>query len=211
MRASIVTFVLAVVLVTSASASQGGFVSTLSTEQLQATGIATLTPAERDALNAQVAGELALARQGDVRGFAGTFSSRRKPAEFKASGLNRLTKEQLGALDDIVRALLAAGPVQRHIGRELTNEEVSRAHKRFETHGSVSYTIGGGGGRSFQGGTVSTVILYTQTGSTIGFSYSQFNGDPFLYYGGGYYDGSLSGIGAGRCGGFTRFGGHWRH
>ena len=175
-------------------AAGGGFISTLSAEQQASTGVTTLTEQERDVLNTQVASEVALARQGDVKGFAGTFSSRRSAEERKASGIDRLNEDQVAELDRLVATMLAAGPVEPRASRLLTSEQVSKAHKRFETHGSVSYTIGASsGGGSFQGGSVSTMLLDTKTGSSIEFTYSQFKGDPLALYGAGY----LYGTGAG--------------
>jgi len=193
---SLATILAAVVLVASPlRAATGGFSSTLSGEQQVATGIANLDDSQREALNDMVAAEVALARKGDTKGFSGTFSSRRTPEELSAAGLDRLSKEQLAEVDHLVEALIASGPVARHFSRQLTKEEVSTTRKRLEVHGALSYTIGGGsGGRSFQGGSISTVILDRETGTTLAFSYGQYDGDLPEYFGGGYYYGGPVGF-----------------
>lgn len=169
-------------------AAQGGFTATLSAEQRAATGVALLTDDERSELNAIVAAEVALARQGDVAGFAGTFSSRRSDEERAAAGLAKLSPEEIAELDRLVAALIAAGPtVTNAPGRVMVSEGTQR--DRLEVHGEVSYTMGwASGGRSFQGGSMTTTIFDRKTGSSVSFTYGRFDGDFFPAYGCRYRD-----------------------
>lgn len=205
MRTPLLPTVLAVLVVMAAPlrATEGGFTATLSKEQVASTGIAGLSADEQVALDALVAGEVALARQGDIKGFSGTFSSRRSAEERTTAGLDRLKQPELAELDGLVAALIAAGPVTRDIPVRLKRDQVSTKRDRLEVHGEISLTYGrGSGGRSFQGGSLSTIIFDKKTGTTIGFTYGQYDGDLFPYYGrygdyyGGYYgDGPYGGRG----------------
>lgn len=168
--------------------SSGGFTATLSAEQQLETGVAGLTDAERDALNSLVAAEVALARQGEVSGFAGTFSSRRNDDERAATGIERMTADEVAGLDRLVAALIASGPSTRDIPVKLRREVSSPPKDRLEVHGEISFTYGrASGGRDFQGGSMTTTIFDTKTGSSLSFTYGQYEGDFLPYYGGRYY------------------------
>lgn len=163
-------------------AAQGGFTATLTAEQQRATGVASLTDDERAELNAIVASELALARQGDVAGFARSFSSRRSDEERAAAGLANLSAAELAELDRLIAALIAAGPTLKNMPRRVTVSE-GKQRDRLEVHGEMSYTIGGGsGGRSFQGGSMTTTIFDRKTGSSISLTYGRYEGDLFGAY-----------------------------
>jgi hypothetical protein len=163
-------------------AAEGGFTATLSKEQQTATGVASLTDDERASLNAIVAAEVALARQGDIAGFARSFSARRSDEERAATGLAKLSVEELAELDRLVAALIAAGPALKDVPRRVTVSEGTQKD-RLEVHGEVSYTVGwGSGGRSFQGGSMTTTVFDRKTGSSLSFTYGQYEGDLF----GGY-------------------------
>lgn len=75
------------------SAATGGFISTLTNEQQATAGLIRLSADEQTELNALVARDVSLARQGNVRAFAGTFLSRRHGDEAWLAGLDRLTAE----------------------------------------------------------------------------------------------------------------------
>lgn len=176
--------------VVSLRGAQGGFTATLSPDQQAAAGIAALTDAKRDLLNALIASEVALARQGEVSGFAGTFSSRRNDGERAAAGIEGMTAEQVAELDRLVAALIAAGPSTRDIPVKLKRDQTTKPRERLEVHGEISYTFGAAsGGREFHGGSMTTTIFDTKTGSSLSFTYGQFEGDLLPYHGRyGYHD-----------------------
>lgn len=173
-------------------AADGGFTATLSAEQQRATGVASLTDDERSALNAIVAAEVALARQGDIAGFARSFSARRNEEERAAAGLAKLSAAELAELDRLVAALIAAGPTLKNLPRRVTVSEGTQ-RERLEVHGEVSYTVGwGSGGRSFQGGSMTTTIFDRETGNSISFTYGRYDGDLFGAYDCRYRDLSVA-------------------
>lgn len=185
MRASIFAGMFATFLVLAAplGAVQGGFTATLSQEQQAAIGLGSLSADERAQLNAIVATEVALARQGDIAGFAGTFSSRRSDGELSSSGIAKLSVAEVAELDRLVEALIAAGPVQARVPKRVSVSEGAN-RDRLEVHGEISYTYGrSSDGRDFQGGSMSTVIFDRKTGTTVGFTYGQYEGDLYPYYG----------------------------
>lgn len=166
-----------------ALAAEGGFIATLSTEQQAAAGLNHLSADEQTTLNTFVAREVSLARQGNVKAFAGTFSSRRKPAETTAAGLDRLAPEQLAQLDQLVANAIAAGPTQPVLPQRLKAKDVTR-NDRLEIHGQVSLAYGwGSGGREMRAGSIYTEIYDKQTGTTLGIGYSQMSGDGWWGYG----------------------------
>lgn len=176
-----------------AAESMGGFTATLSSEQQSAAGLTRLSADEQTVLNTLVAREVSLARQGNVKAFAGTFSSRRKPAECATAGLDRLSPTEIAQLDLLVANAIAAGPAQPTMPRRLKPSDVAR-NDRLEIHGEVSVAYGWGGGREMRAGSVYTEIHDKDTGVTLGLGYSQFSGDgwwgcddPY------YYDDALAG------------------
>lgn len=165
----------------------GGFTATLSSEQQIAAGIARLSADEQTALNALVAREVSLARQGNVKAFAGTFSSRRQPAERAAAGLDRLVPAELEQLDLFVANAIAAGPARPTLPRRLKPTDVAR-NDRLEIHGEVTLAYGWGrGGRDMRAGSLYTEIHDKETGVTLGLGYSEFSGDGWWGYGDPYY------------------------
>jgi hypothetical protein len=184
-----VLLTLSLIAVAPLHAAMGGFTSTLTADQQSACGVASLTDAECEALNNLVAAEVALARQGGTAGFTGTFSSRRSANARTAAGIDRLSTEEIAELDRLVAAQIATGPHQRYTPRRFT-ESVTKPQDRLEIHGEVSFTYGwGSGGRDFKGGSLTTVILDKVTGTMLAFSYGQYEGDLFNYYGDRFYDG----------------------
>jgi hypothetical protein len=177
-------------------AAEGGFSATLSAEQLMATGVASLTEEERSTLNAIVAAEVALARQGDIAGFARSFSERRSDEEHASAGLAKLSAAELAELDRIVASLIAAGPALKNLPRRVTVSEGTQ-RDRLEVHGEISYTMGwASGGRNFQGGSMTTTIFDRETGNSISFSYGRYDGDLFGAYDCRYRDFPVSTTGS---------------
>ncbi len=131
----------------------------LAPEAQVAAGLGRISPVQLATLNEQIGRELALARAGDVRGFAGTFSGRRTPAERAAAGLDTLTEAERGRIDALVTTLLASPPAtfwpsQAASPRDRGVEPVS---ERPRIHGSVTAMYGwGSGGYSTYGGSLST-------------------------------------------------------
>ncbi|MBI2510783.1 MAG: hypothetical protein HYV96_02290 [Opitutae bacterium] len=167
----------------------GGFIVTLSSEQQSTAGLTHLSADEQTMINTLVAREVALARQGNVKAFAGTFSSRRKPAERAAAGLDRLSPAELEQLDLLVANAIAAGPAQATLPRRIKPSDVAR-NDRLEIHGEVTLAYGWGrGGRDMRAGSLYTEIYDKETGLTLGLGYSQFSGDGWWGYGDPYaYD-----------------------
>lgn len=197
-----------------AADSTGGFLVTLSLEQQAAAGLTRLNAEEQTALNTLVARELMLARQGNVRGFAGTFISRRKPAEMTQAGLDRLTPEEQARLNAYVATALASAPM-RPEPKPLTKKDVTSG-SRLQVHGRVSFAYGwGSGGRSFRGGSVYTDIYDPETGLSLGIGLSATSGNgwwPYCYdddyYGYDAYDRDLF-LGTQTPTPFTDFRGEW--
>lgn len=165
----------------------GGFIVTLSSEQQSAAGLTRLSADEQTTLNTLVAREVSLARQGNVKAFAGTFSSRRKPAERATAGLDRLSPAELEQLDLLVATAIAAGPTKPTLPRRLKPSDVAR-NDRLEVHGEVTLAYGWGrGGRDMRAGSLYTEIYDKETGVSVGLGYSQFSGDGWWSYGDPYY------------------------
>lgn len=95
----------------SAAEPAAGFLASLTPATWHASGLDHLTAAEKTALDALVARDVAAARQGGVTAFRGTFSTRRTPAERTQAGLDRLSAGELSQLDASVAAALATRPL----------------------------------------------------------------------------------------------------
>jgi hypothetical protein len=68
-------------------AAVSGFLASLTSEERVAAGVEKLSAEQRGVLGKLADKEVRLARQGDTRGFAGTFISRRSEEERSAAGL----------------------------------------------------------------------------------------------------------------------------
>ncbi len=158
-RRSLAVAALLVAAATAGHAAELRYTDGLAPEAQIAAGINRISSAQLSALNAQIGRELALARAGDVRGFAGTFSARRTPAERTASGLDILSADEVARIDTLVATLLASPaspewPVYTPGARGTTIEPVT---ERPRLHGQVTAMYGwGSGGYSTYGGSLST-------------------------------------------------------
>jgi hypothetical protein len=164
-------------------AAAAGFSRTLSPAQLTATGLATLTAAQRETLDAMVSRELQSARQGGVRAFAGTFISRRSTVELNQTGLDRLSAIEKNALNDTVATAIATqlpAPLPVSFLRQSPPETESRLHRRLQVHGEVTLTYGTGRGGSFQGASLYTEMTDPERKVTLGVGLSTFHGDSRL-------------------------------
>lgn len=163
------------------TAGDGGFTATLSVEQQANAGLAKLSPDETTTLNSLVAREVAAARSGGVPAFAGTFVSRRQPAERTQAGLDRLTAVEQEFLNTFAAAALAAGPAWSVPASKLTKIDTSvKDPRRLEVHGSVSLMYGWGGGREMKGGSIDLWIADPAGRYVIEFGYTRFEGDGFF-------------------------------
>ena len=166
-------------------AADGGFTSTLSADQQTAAGLTGLSPAEQAALDRFVAAEAEELRLAGGMVLSGTFVSRRTEAECQTTGLNRLTAAELAKLNELV-ANAAPSRLKPKERPRLKDDDVISAKSRPELHGSVSFTIGQGGGRTFRGTDLWLSYYIPDYGLSLSVGLSQYSGGffPFGYYSG---------------------------
>lgn len=133
------------------------YTDSLSPDARQAAGLTTLNESQLAGLNAAILHEATLARQGNIRGFAGTFTGRRTAAEREALGIDKLTEEQRRSLDAFVATVLAGAPdapIPVVTGRSTAaGPGIPTTVNRPSVHGSVTAMYGwGSGGYSAYGG-----------------------------------------------------------
>lgn len=134
-----------------------GFSDDLVPADRAASGIVQLTAPELAQLNAYVARDITLARDGGVSGFDGSFSQRLTVEQRTRAGLERLTPAQMAKLDDLVAFAIAhPAPLRAvypaHPAATPTPAASVAVPWKPEIHGDVSLTLGGGHGSSFYGG-----------------------------------------------------------
>ena len=173
-------------------ATEGGFAATLSVDQQTAAGFTVLSPVELLTLDQLVAGELASVRRAGANELAGSFVSRRTDAELKATGLDRLSFEQLVKLNEFVAAALAAHPRPKERPR-LKESDVLAAARQNQIHGSVTVAYGWGGGRSVRAESLWLDYYDPEDRFALGVGLSNSDGGGFYRYspdysGGGYYE-----------------------
>lgn len=163
----------------------GGFAAKLTAEEKAGAGLGKLSAEQLTALDSQVAKEVKLARQGDVRGFAGTFISRRTEAERVASGLGTLTTGEKYQLDRLVSRALATTPAQPPVSITRPPSEAElllKTKSDWETHGFVQLEYGfGSGDREYKAGTVAVTQVNPKTGTAFTFAYTVVEGDGLWY------------------------------
>ena len=168
------------------------FFAGLSLEERAAVGLEKLSPEQKTALDALVVKEMKLARQGDVRGFTGTFTSRRSETERASAGLAALTTSDQYQLDRVVSRALATLPPGAPVAltRAPRERELVVTPFKWETHGFVQLEYGfGSGGRDYRAATVAVTQENPRTGTAITFAYTVAEGDG-LWCGRGYgFDG----------------------
>lgn len=172
----------------SARAAEGGFTTTLSAEERNAAGIATLTAGETAALDRLIAEDNDRVRL--FNSITSTFTDRQTGAQLKEAGLDRLAPEQLAKLNELVATALAARPQPRERPR-LKDGAVLSEQGRLRVHGGMSFTYGwAGGGRNFRETSAWVSYFDPVTGIGLGFGISSYSGDslyPGYYYDRGYY------------------------
>lgn len=188
---------LAVVLLLAAAvlnAAEAGFSASLPPDQLAASGLTRLSPAERAMLDQLVATETDGSRLAEGKVLSGTFVSRRTGAERQASGLDRLSAAELARLDELVANAPVARPKPKERPR-LKDDDVISAKPRPELHGSVSFTIGRGPFGNFRGTDLWLDYTIPEYGLSLGFGLSRYTGGflPYDYsYPGSYAPGSTT-------------------
>jgi hypothetical protein len=161
-----------------------GFSAKLTPDERAASGVEKLSEEQRVALDAQVAKEVKLARQGNVTGFAGTFISRRSEDERTAVGLGILNTSEKYQLDRQVARALAETPAQPPLAlaRAATENDIFKKPFKWETHGFVQLEYGfGSGDREYKAATVGVSEVNPRTGTTFTFVYTASEGDGLWY------------------------------
>ena len=161
-----------------------GFLTGLTTEERGAVGLEKLSVEQQAALDALVVKEVRLAREGDVRGFAGTFTSRRSETERVAAGLGMLTTSEKYQLDRQVSRSLATLPpgAPVAIARAPRESELVVKPFKWETHGFVQLEYGfGSGGRDYRAATLAVTQENPRTGTAFTFAYSVIEGDGWWW------------------------------
>ncbi len=162
-----------------AEVTQGGFTATLSIDQKNATGLASLTPEQRAALDQLIKTEVAQARNDGSTELDGSFASRHSVEELHRAGLDQLTPEQLKKLDSLIAGAVAAAPKPKERPR-LRDSDVFNPQTKPQVHGEVSLTYGHVSGvGDFKGGSLWVDVFDPKTGLTLGVGVSQFNGPAF--------------------------------
>jgi hypothetical protein len=171
------------------AATEGGFSSRLSTEQLDASGVARLTAEERAALDQIVATESSELRLLEGRVLSGTFASRRTAAEFEAIGLDRFTPDELAKLNELAASADISRPKPKERPR-LKSDDVISTKRRPEVHGSLTLTYGqASGGRSFRGAALWLDYYIPEWNLSLGVGLSRYSGDALYGYYPGVYEG----------------------
>ncbi len=167
----------------------GGFAAKLTAEEKAAAGLGKLSLEQIAALESLVAKEMTLARQGDVRGFGGTFISRRTDGERGVSGLGTLTTGEKYQLDRLVLRALAPREPQPPISitwPPSDGELLLKTKSDWETHGFVQLEYGfGSGDREYKAGTAAVEQVNVKTGTAFTLAYTAVEGDG-LWYGRDY-------------------------
>lgn len=163
------------------------FTETMAPAEQSTSGMGRLSPKQIEELNRQVTKELTLARQGNVRGFATSFSHRRTEAQRKAAGLDLLSVTELKVLDDVIARTMARPSLPGTVARVTAIDAIETTRIKPEVHGEVSLTYGmAGGGRSFYGGSMAVTYEDRKSGLSAAIQYSHFRGDGLFF--GGYGD-----------------------
>ncbi len=168
--------------------------SALFTAQLDATdhaaaGLTKLSADQRAALDAQIERELTVARQGDVVAFSRSFLQRRTSDQTAAAGLAALNPAERATLDRFVARAVAQRPAvivpTLATGAKKADDTViETVTYKPQLHGEVTLTVGtAGSGRTFYGGSFTTVYDDPQRNFSVGFTYAEYHGKGLPYFG----------------------------
>jgi hypothetical protein len=141
------------------AADDARFTDSLSSPEQAATGLAKLSAAQRTALNTQIQRDITLARQGNVPGFATTFTQRRTAAERTAAGLDLLSSDERRQLDALVARNIAQPATFASLAHySKPGDEVEVTTYQPEIHGEMTVFAGAGShGSSFYGGAITGI------------------------------------------------------
>lgn len=183
-------------------ADEPGFTAKLSATDQAATGLTKLSAEQTAALDAQIAREITVARQGDVVAFSRSFMQRRSADQLTAAGLTALTPEERTQLDRVVALAVAQRPaivVQTLTAKaKAADDAVETITYKPQLHGEVTLTFGtAGGGRNFYGGSFTTVYDDPQRKFSVAFTYAEYHGKGLLPFDDCLRSGSSSGYGLG--------------
>lgn len=172
---------------TNARAEEPGFTAKLSATDQAATGLTKLSAEQAAALDAQIAREITVARQGDVVAFSRSFMQRRSADQLTAAGLSTLTPDERSQLDRVVALAVAQRPaivVQTLSAKaKAADDAVETITYKPQLHGEVTLTFGtAGGGRNFYGGSFTTVYDDPQRKFSVAFTYAEYHGKGLLPY-----------------------------
>jgi hypothetical protein len=179
--------------------NSAGFLAKLSAEESAGIGVAKLSAEQRAALDALIARELRLARQGGARAFARTFLDRRSDEERTKAGVNLMTESERGALNGAVAHALATQPFAREMAfapkRNRAGDVVTVTWPKPEIHGEMTLVYGWDNhGGDYRGASLHLTRFDPKYNLTTSFTYSVVEGDGLFgrrgYDGrGGWYDG----------------------
>lgn len=164
--------------ISAAANASESFTGSLSSADAAASGIARLSASETAALDQVVAHDETLARQGAVTGFSTTFLERRTAQERAAAGIDHLTPDQSAKLDDLVARAIASGSAQAvfYQSAAVFPSEMTVPPLRPQIHGDVSFTIGGGKGGSFYGGSMDVIMTDPEGRYSAAVGFSEYRG-----------------------------------
>lgn len=144
------------------------FSQSLSLEQRATTGLAQLNSDQLAALDALVrldqAQRTADSKKAEPAAAPAPFSQSLSVDQRRAAGLESLTAEQQAAVDLLVAAQAAPTP-RRELAARRPVEAVEFFPNRFEVHGEVGFSFGGGSGYSSRAAWLTTSLLDVKTGT----------------------------------------------
>lgn len=179
----------ALLLALGARAAEAAFSDGLTPEERAGCGIPALTAGERASLDALVARDVLLARQGGVTGFSSAFCARHSAIERTAAGLDRLTAAERAGVDSLVARTIALGPPPMQAftfspppkPTPAPVEKVVSDISKAQVHGDVSFTVGGGAhGQNFYGGSADVFVTDPTGKFTVGVGVEEFRGRGLL-------------------------------
>jgi hypothetical protein len=154
-----------------------------------AAGLTKLSAEQRAALDSQIERELTVARQGNVVAFSRSFLQRRTSDQVAAAGLATLSPEERATLDRFVARAVAQRPavlVPTLAARAKTADDtvIETVTYKPQLHGEVTLTVGtAGSGRTFYGGSFTTVYEDPQRNFSVAFTYAEYHGKGLPYFG----------------------------
>ena len=154
-----------------------------------ASASAPFSAEQRAALDSQIERELTVARQGNVVAFSRSFLQRRTSDQVAAAGLATLSPEERATLDRFVARAVAQRPavlVPTLAARAKTADDtvIETVTYKPQLHGEVTLTVGtAGSGRTFYGGSFTTVYEDPQRNFSVAFTYAEDHGKGLPYFG----------------------------